>query len=83
MLLLVIGKGAPYHELLMTVFSMKLCVLSRARETGTIERVPEGLVADLNLTGYSSEHGEFKNELTKKQVRAFSELSNACKSRSF
>ena len=48
MLLLVIVKGAPYHELLMTIFSMKLRVLSRAGETGTIERVPEGLVADLN-----------------------------------
>lgn len=48
MLLLVTDKGATYHELLMTVFSMELCVLSRARETVTVERVPEGLMADLN-----------------------------------
>lgn len=38
-----------HHSMtLMTVFNMILCVLSRARETGTVGRVPEGLMADLN-----------------------------------
>lgn len=76
-LFLVISNGAPYHELLMTVLNMKLCVLSRP-EKAPVERAPEGL--NLAYLNYSSEHGEFKNEPTKKQMRPFSEHSNGCKS---